>query len=143
MCADVRAEEERPWRGRIEAGTYLAVTGPASYGATAAATLLPGGSWRRLGLRLSARSLERDDGVFLAGLAFEAAASRPKLSLELFTEAGWSTTSGVAVFGAGSHTTLWVLGPLALGATGGLHLFVDGLDSALAVTGGFSLALAR
>ncbi len=124
------------------AGGYLAATGPADYGAQLTATLLPGGAWRRFGLRASVRSLEQEQGLFLLGATFEAAASRPRLALEIFGEAGMTEGRDVVV-GGGIHNTLWVVGPLALGGEGAAHFVARGLESSLALSAVLVLGLAR
>src|SRR5690606_19859883 len=85
---DARAPaSERPWRGALAAGGYLAVTGPARRGLVATAELMPGGALGRFGARLEARGLDgsglddsgrddsgRDRGMLTAGVIYEAAA---------------------------------------------------------------------
>mgnify|MGYP001555235340 CR=1 FL=1 len=88
----------------------------------------------RYGLRVHARSFGRNsDGFFAAGVSFEAAAARPRLAMTLFAEAG-VTDAIDGVTGGGVQTTLWVVGPLALGTEGAAHLFWDGLDTTLGLS---------
>lgn len=139
LSAPAGAEEPRPLRVRAQAGGALAVTGPGGLDAQATAAISPGGALGRYGLRLSARSFDAadglaEDGFLAAGVSYEAAASRPRLVISLFAEAGIAS-GWVPVAGGGVHTDLYVFGPLALGGEIAAHLFVDGSDTALGVSG--------
>ncbi|MBT8495403.1 MAG: hypothetical protein KJO07_20310 [Deltaproteobacteria bacterium] len=131
----------REFRAAVLVGGYLALTGPADVGGQAVIAVKPGG---RFGARLSARSYDDqlDCGVIAAGVTYEAAAARPRLVLDLFAEAGFDTSERVVV-GGGVHTKLFVIGPLALAGETGVHLFMDGLDSSLAISGSLLVGLGR
>jgi len=132
---------QRPWHGSVLAGGYFALSGPAHYGGQVVATVVPGGSMERFGVRASARSFDDgSDGFFTLGVTFEAAASRPRLVLSLFAEAGVSTDA-LAITGAGIHTTLAIIGPFALGTDAAAHVIWDGVDTTVALTGSGMLGL--
>ncbi len=132
---------QRPWHASVLAGGYFALSGPADLGAQVVATVSPGGAVERFGVRASARSYEdRSDGFFTLGVTFEAAASRPRLVLSLFAEAGLSNDENV-ITGAGIHTTLAIIGPFALGTDAAAHVIWDGVDTTMALTGSGMLGL--
>jgi hypothetical protein len=137
----------RPWAGSIGLGGYAALGGPADDGVAAVAALYPGAWAGRLGLRLEARSAGRRDrlerGFFAAGLAYEAAASRPRLSLALHGEIGGLAPEPLAGLGGGVELQLWLIGPIALSLGGAAHLVADGLDSELMLSGSLAVRLAR
>ena len=142
------AAEDRSWSGGVGAGAWVARGGPASSGLSAVATLSPGGPLGRLGLRLEARTAGGDDddfdrGLFLAGATYEAAASRPRLSISLHGEVGALAPDPRAAAGGGGEVQLWVIGPLALALGASAHVLEDGLDSELVLACGLGLRLAR
>lgn len=138
------SEQRRPWHGELMVGGTLALTGPIDYGGQAVLSLSPGGPMERFGVRLSARSFETESEGFLAlGVAFEAAASRPRLALGLFAEAGPVSGEADAVIGAGIHTTLSIIGPLAVSTDVAAHVFLDGVESRLGLSGSLLLGLSR
>ena len=150
VCAGhaAAAEQHPPDRvrrvhGGFGGGTYLGLTGPAS-GLTGFAELYPAGRFGRYGLRVEGRSVKQShDGQATAGVVYEVAASRPRLQLALYADAGVSWEGAVRpVVGGGVETHLWVYGPVALVTTAGLGLRVDGTDSVLSVTGSLQLHLA-
>jgi hypothetical protein len=140
-------ENDRAWAGGVGVGGNLALTGPVDSGLSAMAALYPGAWAGRLGARLEARTASDDDpferGMFLAGLAYETAAARPRLSLALHGDAGALAPDPRAVIGGGAELQLWLVGPLALALESSAHLVLDGLDSELILAGGLGLRIAR
>jgi hypothetical protein len=127
------------------AGGYVSITGgdDRSPCSSMSAELFPGGRFGRLGLRLEAFGLGQVlPDLFLAGVAFEAAASRPRLQLILVATAG-AGTDGVPAIHAGVQTQLWLLGPIAAAGDGGALLRIDGSDTELLLLAGLSLRLAQ
>lgn len=150
VCAGrpAAAEQHPPDRvrrvhGGFGGGTYLGLTGP-EWGVTGFAELYPAGRFGRFGLRIEGRSVKQSsDGQATAGIVYEAAASRPRLQLALYADAGVSWAGSVRpVLGGGVETHLWVRGPVAIVTAGGLSLRVDGTDSVLSITGSLQLHLA-
>jgi hypothetical protein len=104
---------------------------------------------QRLGLYAAARQVTveplADAGHVTGGIAYRAAAARPRLELVLHADAGvaWPTAP---VAGGGVTTFLWPLTRLPLALTAGAHayLIVDGVDDThVAFSMGLGLALAR
>jgi hypothetical protein len=141
------AQESRPWAGGLGVGGYVAIGGPAQSGLAAAAALYPGAWAGRFGARVEARTAGDDEpfdgGLFTAGLVYETAAARPRLSLALHGEAGAVAPDPRPALGGGAELQLWLVGPLALAVDSSAHLLVDGLDSELVLTGALALRLAR
>ena len=145
--APTAAEEARPWAGAFGVSGYAAVGGPAHSGLAATAALYPGASAGRVGIRLDARTTGEGDrfdgGLFTAGLAFEAAAARPRLSLALHAEGGATVPDPRPAIGGGAEIQLWLLGPVALAAGASAHVLIDGLDTELVLAGEVGLRVAR
>jgi hypothetical protein len=146
--AVARADQRPPDRVRqvhasVGGGTYLGLTG-AGWGPIGVAELYPAGRFGRLGVRGELRGYEgADAGQVTAGVVYEAAASRPRLQLAVYADAGvtWGDDYD-PVAGGGVETHLWVWGPIAIATTGGLSLRIDGTDSVLSITGTGELRLA-
>lgn len=153
LPALARAEERpaappRPLYGRLAAGVVGALTGDARWAPAAELEVLPGDALGagRLGARLAWRGDEDDvdTGWVVGGVAFEAAAARPRLQATLGVELGLAyepagvraPVGGVVV---GFH--LWIFGPLSLSATSSAHVIVDGLDTELILAGGLALGV--
>ena len=131
-CRPVAAEE-RPTYVSVDAGGYGAITGPDKRGWAASAHLFPGGRLARFGLRADWRSLGDSSGVVTGGLAFEAAAARPRLQLSLHGDVGATLDSSKPVAGAGIRASVWIIGPLYAALDGGGLLYYDGVDSSLSL----------
>lgn len=116
--------------------------GPPRQRFAASATVFVG---RRLGLRvgLARTTLALDRGEVTAGVAYRAAAARPRLELVLHGGVGVAWPSAPAAT-AGVTTYLWPT-KLPIAVTTGLqvHAIVDGLDTGPALSLGLGLALAR
>ena len=128
----------------LGAGGYLAITGDDDRrsGSVITAELFPGGVFGRAGFRVEAFGLgQLPPDAFLGGLAYEAAASRPRLQIVLTGTLGLSESDPIAR--AGAQTQLWLLGPLAVAADSGVLLRVDGSQTELLLEAGLLLRLAN
>ena len=103
---------------------------------------------KRVGLRAAARLIQLDPlgdtGLVTFGVAFRAAAARPRLELVVRAEAGVTWPLAPAI-GAGTTTYLWPTRfPIALAFDLSAVAIVDGVvDSRVAISVGLGLALAR
>ncbi|MBP9204059.1 MAG: hypothetical protein KBG28_08865 [Kofleriaceae bacterium] len=108
--------------------------------------VLPGGRLGRFGLAGALRGLGGDGAPTLlcAGVVWQAAAARPRLTLLPYAEAGLAWADGAArapVVGAGLRVALAVLGPVGVVVDSGAHLVVDGVaDTRLVLAGAARLA---
>lgn len=133
-------------RGALEVGSELLLTGgtPRSRASVAVTAYVD----RRLGLRASAHHVTLDPfaeaGVATAGVAYRAAAARPRLELVIRAQGGlaWPLAPAVEV---GSMVFLWpTRQPLAVTLDLGAVTVIDGVaDSRVAISLGLGLALAR
>ena len=106
---------------------------------------------QRLGVYAAARQLTveplADAGHLTAGIAYRAAAARPRLELVLHADAGVAWADGLMpAAGTGITTFLWPLKRVPVAVTTGAHayLIVDGLDDThVAFSMGLGLAIAR
>lgn len=134
-------------RGALELTGELLVTGgpPRRRAGVAATAYLT----RRLGVRAAAHLLTlepfADAGVATVGIAYRAAAARPRLEVVLRAEAGAGWPGPTPAAGAGATTYLWPTRlPLAVTFDLGALVIVDGVDdSRVAIGLGLGLALAR
>lgn len=114
--------------GAVGAGGYAALTGP-RWGGVTGASYHPAGGWGRLGMRAEVRGHEGvDEGHAVLGVAFEAAASRPRIVLSLNAGLGTTLAEPRPVMQVGVTTQLFLYGPLALALDSGAVLIVDGTD---------------
>jgi len=143
------AEPRRDWHAGIGAGGFVALLGPVSNGLAASAEVSPGSAFGRFGARVEGRSLDDDlgdgidAGLLLGGVVYEAAAARPRLAIALHGEVGAVVPDPHLAVGGGVETTLWIVGPLALGLDSTVHLVLRGVDSDLLVAGALTVRLAR
>lgn len=128
------AADGRPWHGSAGVGGSLLLAGAQGdrQRLDLAVDLKPAS---RYGVSLAWRAIEpRDtdhhDGLLLAGLIYEGAASRPRLVLDLHADVGIDLDQRRPVIGAGIRPTLTVIGPLGLVFDTGLYLVLDDLDHA-------------
>ncbi|MEZ4365315.1 MAG: hypothetical protein R2939_03385 [Kofleriaceae bacterium] len=139
------------WHGSLTVGGALLATGRGARSRVrggASLELLPGGRWRRLGVVLAARHLTLDDGprdaLLTVGLAYQAAAARPRLALSLHADLGLTVADPAPAAGAGVRLTAILIGPLAVVGDLGAHLVVDGVDATrLALAAGLAVGVAR
>ncbi len=133
-------------RGALQATSELLLTGgkPRQRSGLAVTAYVT----RRLGLRAAVHLLPfaplADTGVATLGIAYRAAAARPKLELVVHAEAGLAWPVAPAL-GAGTTFYLWpTRWPVALTFDLGATAIIDGVvDSRLAIALGAGLALAR
>lgn len=128
--------------------------GSAGLGGTVVYTGERGDRWRfeatldlkirsRYGVVLGWRAFDdRHRGLVTAGLAFEAAAARPRLAIDLHADAGADLDTRAPLLGAGLRTTIGIVGPLGVVLDGGGYLVIDGADTRLQLQGSL-LAAAR
>jgi hypothetical protein len=140
----VPQERPRAVHWAVAIGGFGALTGPAGRGPAALAELYPGGRLGRLGFALRFRGFENlDAGMALAGLSFEAGASRPTLTMALHAEAGLAYGPRCGAAGGGLRTQLGVAGPLVLIGDVTGHVVGGGCDVSLALAASFYVGLAR
>ncbi len=141
-----RALDESTWHAALTVGGFLGLTGPADYGPVFGLEWFPG--WRPTRLGLVARYYGNEGlgpGWGAVGLAYQAGATRPHLSISLHGEIGLSHDPTSPVVGAGVHSLLGIVGPLAISADASAYLFWDGGDGnlRLAFLPALSLSLSR
>ena len=137
-----RAQRKLHWSSTL--GWFTATTGPLSHGPAWEAELYPGGGLGRFGIGLYYRGdREMAPGTVLLGLAYEAAASRPRLVLGLHADIGFDVGNRLPVVGGGLRTLLAVSGPFVVSANLTGHLFYDGIDTRLGLASTFSVGLAN
>lgn len=125
---------ERNFYWSVGAGWFFPLTGPDG-GPAFEAEVYPGGRFGRFGVTAYYRGLNEanglDVGLVTAGVTYEAAATRPKLILNMHAEAGFSYGESYPVVGGGVKTQLWIKGPFAIALNSTAHFFVDGTDTRL------------
>jgi len=122
------AHAERALRGSVGAGGSLLTTG--SQGdrlrLDVSLDLKPRS---RYGVVLAWRAFDVDHrGLAMAGLLFEAAASRPLLVIDLHADVGADLDQVAPLAGGGIRTTLGIIGPLGAVLDAGGYLVLDGVD---------------
>ena len=145
IAAPATARADDTWHGSIGAGGSLLVTG-----AGGDALRLDGAiayqPFERFGFVAAVRAFDDAprDALVTAGLTWEAAASRPRIAVALYADAGVATAETLPVLGLGVRTTIAVFGPLGVVADTGAHLVLDGVDdTALVISSALLLALVR
>lgn len=130
--------------GSLSAGGSLLFTGERG-DATRLDASLSIQPWRRFGAVIAARAIDEDPvGMMLtAGVEYQAAASRPRLVLALYADAGVETAGRDPVIGAGVRTTFVMFGPVGVVADTGMHLVMDADDARLVIGSALMLAIAR
>ena len=86
---------------------------------------------------------EERKGLVTAGLAFEGAASRPRLVVDLHADIGLDLDSTRPLVGGGIRTTLMIIGPLGVVLDTGGYLVIDGVDNSRLQLQGATLLAAR
>ena len=84
----------------------------------------------RYGVVLGWRAFDEDhEGLVTAGLAYEGAASRPRLVVDLHADLGFDLDARRPLAGAGIRTTLMIVDPFAVVLDTGGYLVIDGVDN--------------
>lgn len=132
LLASTADADPRPWHGSVGVGGSLVLAGAQGDRSRidAAIDLKPGS---RYGLSLAWRGIEpkdndHHDGLLIAGLVYEGAASRPRLSLDLHADAGFDLDAKRPLIGGGIRPTLTIYGPLGLVFDTGVYVIFDGID---------------
>ena len=134
---------DRPFRLSAGLGWSAAILGPPTHGPVGYAAVLPGGPLDRFGIHAEVRGLDGTSPRWvLGGLTYEAGAARPHLKVELRAEGGAVLSERRPIAGGGARWHIWLMGPAALGIDGAAHLWIDGVDSELVLSGAFTLSLA-
>jgi hypothetical protein len=148
LAAPAHADDDeappRRFHGSIAAGGSLLLTGDRgdSTRLDAALSLQP---WRRFGAVLAVRALgaEPVSMMLTGGIEYQAAASRPRLVLALYADAGVETGGTDAVVGVGVRTTFVAFGPVGVVLDSGFHFVADPDDARLVIGSALMLALVR
>jgi hypothetical protein len=145
IMAPGAARGDEPWHGSIGAGGSLVLTGAGgdAFRLDGAIAYQP---FERFGFVAAVRAFDDEprDALVTAGITWEAAASRPRLAVALYGDAGIATAETLPVLGIGVRTTIAVFGPLGVIADTGAHLVLDGVDdTALVISSALLLAVVR
>ena len=114
LLAAAPAHAERPWHGRLGAGSGLAFTGSGGdrLRYELALDLEPRS---RYGLTLGWRQFDEDHrGLLVAGLLYEAAAARPRLTIDFHADVGIDLDDPHPLIAGGLRTTVGIVGPFAV-----------------------------
>jgi len=133
----------RPWHGSVGAGGALVGTGAGDDRGRLeiALDLKPG---IRFGGVLAWRAFdENHDGLVMAGIVYEGAASRPRLVLDLHADLGADLDARAPLVGGGIRTTLTIIGPLGVALDSGAYLIIDGIDNTRLQLQSSALVVAR
>jgi hypothetical protein len=119
------------------------IHGSAGFGGTLVSTGDRGDRWRleatfdlkvrsRYGVVVGWRAFDdTHHGLLTAGLAYEAAASRPRLVIDMHADIGADLDARAPLVGGGLRTTVGIIGPAAVLLDGGGYLVIDGDDTRL------------
>jgi hypothetical protein len=84
----------------------------------------------RYGASLTLRGFDADHrGIVTAGLIYEAAASRPRLVVDLHADLGADLDTTSPAAGLGIRTTITIIGPLGIALDTSTTLVLDGVDN--------------
>ncbi len=129
LLAATAHADERPWHGSVGIGGSLVIVGDQGdrNRVDVAIDLKPAS---RYGVSLAWRATDKDhhDGLLIAGLVYEGAASRPRLVLDLHADVGFDLDARRPLLGGGIRPTLMIYGPLGLVFDTGVYVIVDGID---------------
>lgn len=145
-CAPAAAEppSKRTFHISATIGWFGALTGPLPHGPAADLEVHPGGAFGPFGLGFYYRGPERvGHGSFILGLAYDAAAARPRLQLGLHADIGYDTFLSQPLVGAGLRAQLGGIGPLVVAGDMSARLYLAGIDSRLAFAFTLTAGVAR
>jgi hypothetical protein len=98
----------------------------------------------RYGGLVAWRAFDRDHhGLVCVGLVYAAAASRPRLVLDLHADVGADLDIKAPLAGGGLRTTVGIVGSLGIALDTGVYVVVDGIDTSRAVIETSAMAVAR
>ena len=99
--------------------------------------------WSRFGGAIAWRGFDRaHDGLVTAAIVYEAAASRPRLVVDLHADVGLDLDLRAPALGGGIRTLLVVIGPVGVALDTGAYLVIDGVDhTRLQIATGAALAV--
>lgn len=139
------ADEKSTWHCSLAVGgDLLATAAGGNRLRLSASTELGFPSWRKFSVLAAARAIILDDALLTAGFGYQAAASRPRLALGFFVEAGVAVRATAPVIGGGLRITSTFIGPVGAVIDLGGHLIVDGIsNTSLVLALSVKLALAR
>ncbi|HTR54046.1 MAG TPA: hypothetical protein VMJ10_25305 [Kofleriaceae bacterium] len=143
LVRPARADDSnRPLHGSASAGGTLLLAGDG--GDRQRAELeLDVEPWSRFGAVVAWRGFDRDHaGLVTAGIAYEAAASRPRLVVDLHGDLGLDADLRAPAVGGGIRAVIEVIGPLGVALDTGTYLVIDGVDrTRLQLAAGAALCL--
>jgi hypothetical protein len=137
------AHADRGWHGSAGVGGSLIMTGAQGdrFRLDATFDLKPRS---RYGVVLGWRAFDEDhEGLVTAGLAYEGAASRPRLVVDLHADLGLDLDATRPLAGGGIRTTLMIYGPFGVVLDTGAYLVIDGIESSRLQLQGATLLAAR
>jgi hypothetical protein len=121
------ARADRPIRGSFSAGGTLLVTG-ADHDPLRGEVELDVEPRSVFGAFVAWRGFDRGHrGLVTGGLAYEAAAARPRLVLDLHADAGADLDLRAPAFGGGVRSIIGIVGPLGVAFDTGAYLVIDGV----------------
>jgi len=126
--ADDAGQPDRPLHGSVSAGGTLLLTGDAG-DRQRAELALDVEPWSRFGAVVAWRGFDRGHaGLVTAGIAYEAAAARPRLVVDLHGDLGIDGDLHAPAIGGGIRTVITLIGPLGVALDTGTYLVIDGVD---------------
>ena len=142
LAPQLARADDRPVHGSFAAGLTLLVTG--AQGDIARGELeFDIEPKSRFGALVAWRGFDRGHaGLVAAGLVYEAAASRPRLVIDLHADAGADLDLRAPMVGAGARTVVGIVGPLGVALDSGAYLVIDGASTRLQLAIGLA-AVAR
>ena len=86
---------------------------------------------------------DKHNGLLLAGLVYEGAASRPRLVVDLHADVGADLDARAPVVGGGARTTIAIWRFIGIGLDSGAYLVIDGVDDTRLVLGSSASLVVR
>lgn len=135
---------DRPLRYALGLGWSAAPVGPPAHGPIAYASILPGGAFGAGGAHVEVRGQRGASPRWVVGgLSYEAGAVRPHLKVDVRAEAGAEFEGPTPLAGGGARWQVWMWGPVAVSADAAAHLWLDGVDTRLVLSGALALGVAN